>query len=583
MSQVFSGVVFLVSPAIRPTTVAAIHAQGGSTVYALPPEGVIDCAVQPDNNSSSSGVATPTTPAASSVLLLLPATPDFCSHFSPSTVAYLRGRRIPIAYEAFIFSAVHEYHYSAGAGAVVGKDSHDRKSAKQQQQQQMNITARAMDAARGVGLAATSSPSAYRSLLAYNPFCLSGLVFTTTQLPRQMKANVIAAMVFYGAAYSPDLTADTDLVVHTRILPSPVAAAAAATAEKKKQTREQGGEGEGEEEETGAGGAGRHPTPAATKLAAATAHGIACVLPSWVQDCVKYGRLLPLSVPSPSPGPFTSPAHQQQLSQSSSNSSDGGGRGGLSPSSAGRGGGGGLSPSLASVTDEEAATATTSITAVVTVGVVATVASAAEAAPPPPPPSRGSSVGSSDSRASSPQIIFALPFSDGDSDNDEGEQRGGHRREEEGGRTNAKTHTRRRERHYSNGRKQSWRRQLTAFDASRVLSGLAGIIDKDTDISNAVPARQEEAEATAAATVGSASGGSPWFLAVPLDSSNSGCEGEKDDDGLSRVLRPDDAVEVPTTATTAAAVSCEAIHKQHQPPLPLPLPQKRRRDEAEEE
>lgn len=60
-----------------------------------------------------------------------------------------------------------------------------------------------------------------RPLLVYDPFMFRGVRFTTSQLPKCVKQNVTALLIYYGAAYSPDLTMDTDMLVFFRLHCSP--------------------------------------------------------------------------------------------------------------------------------------------------------------------------------------------------------------------------------------------------------------------------------------------------------------------------------------------------------------------------
>lgn len=61
----------------------------------------------------------------------------------------------------------------------------------------------------------------YSSLVVYDPFMFEDICFTTTQLPRFVKHNVMALLLFYGAHYSKDLTEDTDMLVYFRLHYSP--------------------------------------------------------------------------------------------------------------------------------------------------------------------------------------------------------------------------------------------------------------------------------------------------------------------------------------------------------------------------
>lgn len=265
-AMVFRGNTFLVSPLLRPATIEAIQSQGGVVVYSAPTsldarsgdgrcDAPIDAAVQPDGatvsgtsgcayglqdllgddrrEGAASGLPTPAAERRG-------APPDFTMYFSPTTLSYLRGRRLPILYESYLFACILQ---------------------QQQQRQRPELQ--------------IHSWASLSRLLAYNPFCMAGIVFTTTQLPKSIKANVIAAMVFYGAAYSPELTLSTSLVVYSCVL-APARRASSEIADPQREAR----------------------TPlrkARTKRELAQEYGIPCVPPSWVQDCVKYGQLLPLT------------------------------------------------------------------------------------------------------------------------------------------------------------------------------------------------------------------------------------------------------------------------------------------------
>lgn len=109
-----------------------------------------------------------------------------------------------------------------------------------------------------------------REAVVYDPFMFSNVRFSTTQLPRFIKLNVIVAMQFYGAHYSPHLTSETNLLVFSRIISSHDAAV----------------------------------MPSA-KLEVAQQKGVQLVTPSWVQQCIDAGRRLDVSLcdfsASPSP------------------------------------------------------------------------------------------------------------------------------------------------------------------------------------------------------------------------------------------------------------------------------------------
>lgn len=115
--------------------------------------------------------------------------------------------------------------------------------------------------------------------VAYDPMCLAGYQFTTTQLPQSIKVNCIAALQFLGASYTPVLTRETQFVVCTRLLPTSDGglpdALSLASHRKSGSTFENGC---------------CETTKEVTKLAAASSAGIPCVSPAWVQDCLRRGQ-----------------------------------------------------------------------------------------------------------------------------------------------------------------------------------------------------------------------------------------------------------------------------------------------------
>lgn len=132
-------------------------------------------------------------------------------------------------------------------------------------------------------------------MLVYDPFLFSGWVFTTTQLPRSIKRNVVAAMQFNGALYSQHLTADTNLLVYSHVLSlatrsTEVCRTAATPGDDHVQT----------------GSSAALPSSCQTavptepivtspsKLSLARARGgVVCVTPKWVQACLGSNDILP--------------------------------------------------------------------------------------------------------------------------------------------------------------------------------------------------------------------------------------------------------------------------------------------------
>lgn len=173
-----------------------------------------------------------------------------------------------------------------------------------------------------------------RRLLVYDPFMFQDVCFTTTQLPRTLKHNVVALLIFYGAHYSPDLTEDTDMVVFFRLrsfssashslAPSHTSSSAGRTKEEEREKSASPIADAVERLQNTTFTTLPHPSPTpmtmacsapnrslphpltspSRKLEAAKAHHIPCVTPGWVQQCVYAGRLLDIASPSLLPTPF---------------------------------------------------------------------------------------------------------------------------------------------------------------------------------------------------------------------------------------------------------------------------------------
>ncbi|KAK7199939.1 BRCA1 C Terminus (BRCT) domain containing protein [Novymonas esmeraldas] len=155
----------------------------------------------------------------------------------------------------------------------------------------------------------------YPDSIAYDPQLFADVRFTTTQLPLQLKANIVALLQFYGATYHSDMLDTTNLLVfsHTR-LPPPTPSASRADV---RHTRSPDGDREAatphhrDEPHVCARSPGQRAaaTPSLTKLAAARLHGIPCVTPQWVQQSLSAGAMQPThaTVADAAPGGTRSP------------------------------------------------------------------------------------------------------------------------------------------------------------------------------------------------------------------------------------------------------------------------------------
>ncbi|CAM43998.1 conserved hypothetical protein [Leishmania braziliensis MHOM/BR/75/M2904] len=173
----------------------------------------------------------------------------------------------------------------------------------------------------------------YPDTIAYDPYLFAGLRFTTTQLPLQLKANIIALMQFYGATYHNHLLDTTNLLVysHMRLSPNSLRHAVSdplAPLPSIADRRDTGAQSSIKEAEAAntcpgqrlsTGPSGDNPAgaavPSLTKLAVARQHGVTCVTPQWVQLCLNAGELQPARS-ALAPAPLT-----RTLSPPSTNSS----------------------------------------------------------------------------------------------------------------------------------------------------------------------------------------------------------------------------------------------------------------------
>ncbi|GET93295.1 hypothetical protein, conserved [Leishmania tarentolae] len=171
----------------------------------------------------------------------------------------------------------------------------------------------------------------YPDTIAYDPFLFCGVYFTTTQLPLQLKANIVALMQFYGATYHNHLLDTTNLLIysHMNLAPptlrhavtSPLApqslVAGSRNAEALSSSKDMAAANTSPSQELLTGRSGDHPTEAAqpslTKLAVARQRGIACVTPQWVQLCLNAGQLKPGSSALVTVSPTRAPSHPSTI------------------------------------------------------------------------------------------------------------------------------------------------------------------------------------------------------------------------------------------------------------------------------
>nr|CCC93817.1 conserved hypothetical protein [Trypanosoma congolense IL3000] len=115
------------------------------------------------------------------------------------------------------------------------------------------------------------------SHVVYDPYLFEGLRFTTTLLPRNLKEQFAALIVFLGGSYSPQLTTWTDVVL------------VGVRSFKQKE----------KDDPTAADGVRRRdlsmPAGCSAKWEEALKRSVPCVDVEWFETCITTGRLQPLS------------------------------------------------------------------------------------------------------------------------------------------------------------------------------------------------------------------------------------------------------------------------------------------------
>ncbi|KAG5465524.1 hypothetical protein CUR178_00229 [Leishmania enriettii] len=259
----FHGHAFVVSLTASPLTVAELTHNGARMVYDLDGETPVTCVIIASDNQLG--------------------TPVRCSRgwatrnaLPTSLEGHVRARRITVVYEHWVHQCVRK---------------------------------------RRLLLPCRDYPDA----IAYDPHLFASVHFTTTQLPMQLKANIIALMQFYGATYHNHLLDITNLLVHSHVHLSPAAARnagpgtgaplpldadrrdAVTVASIKDEEAANAGPGERLLTEPSSDNPTEAAKPPLTKLAVARQLGIPCVTPQWVQLCLNAGELLPVQSALASP------------------------------------------------------------------------------------------------------------------------------------------------------------------------------------------------------------------------------------------------------------------------------------------
>jgi hypothetical protein len=297
----FSGHTFCVSLATAPLTVAALTQNGGRVAYDLNHGAHITCVViantTKDPFSLSSSLTTQHVfPAAMRGGLGWAVR----NRFNASVEDSVRAARVPVVYELWVQQCVQ-------AGRIL-------------------------------------PCKGGRDVVAYDPFLFAGVRFTTTQLPMQLKANIVAILQFYGGEYHRHLLDTTNVVVFShmqlrhdanRSSGDAMTKTAASAAQGPAQTELVKGANDADACTTPpfhSSGSCAHavscapasllgkallklpPAAAAsykvvaaaaadammstpTKLAVARERGLLCVTPQWVQLCLNAGQLLPQVCP----------------------------------------------------------------------------------------------------------------------------------------------------------------------------------------------------------------------------------------------------------------------------------------------
>ncbi|KPI88586.1 hypothetical protein ABL78_2319 [Leptomonas seymouri] len=266
----FTGHTFCVSSSTSPLTVAALTQRGGCVVYTVDHPTPITCVVIANENVSNMFEQSPAAPHLSLTMAAARGGRDWAvrNKFPVFMEDRVRSARIPVVYELWVHQCM-----CAGRLLLPCKGS--------------------------------------REVVAYDPFLFSGLCFTTTQLPLQLKANIVAILQFYGAEYHRNLLDTTNTVVysHMRLKDSGSACdcssssslgACSSTAVHQ------------ESPPAATASTSKEPVEAPlTKLSVARERGIACVTPQWVQLCLNAGELLPHTSPSVAAGATVPAPHDE--------------------------------------------------------------------------------------------------------------------------------------------------------------------------------------------------------------------------------------------------------------------------------
>ncbi|CCW66945.1 unnamed protein product [Phytomonas sp. Hart1] len=267
--MLFSGVVFLVPPIVCSSTIAIIYKHGGHVVYTF--DDSVTCGIQAASAIDESCIkslegANDNAQRMQRYLRLMQTLNSFPS------IDEFRHNRLFIVYECWVVES-----------ALLGQ----------------RLPLHPLDTQH----------------VAYHPFSMHGLSFTTSQLPRSIKANVVAALQSCGAHYTPHLDGRTQLVVYSRLLgsggttgPQPRSVQWCAIEQpsgevlkrnspkfqEKALLRVEGSCSRGavvcDREDVGSN-LGMHRS----KWDIAQVARIPCVTPSWVELCVRLGRRLPLT------------------------------------------------------------------------------------------------------------------------------------------------------------------------------------------------------------------------------------------------------------------------------------------------
>lgn len=230
VAPIFSGHLFFVSSDLSPDICMDILKRGGRVTTKLPPgTECVHAAIVPFGNNKTSSDLEQRTRGVEPM-------------YTPFIV-FGRAYRIPVVYDHWVVDCVRENRllpFKGGADVVL-----------------------------------------------FDPFMFEDLRFTTTQLPKYMKRNVICAMQFFGARYSSDLMSDTDVVVYTRLMMS-----------EGDGLKRSPAPGPDRPPETPPRGAGEARDGRRSKLEIAREMNMFCVTPNWIQSCLQAGRRLPFPLAS---------------------------------------------------------------------------------------------------------------------------------------------------------------------------------------------------------------------------------------------------------------------------------------------